>query len=451
MAQVIASDEALFRYLVVSAVRVRMGQGMSQADAVEDVAGTPFPTLHGVYRKVATRTIYRWLAGWNAAGIAGLEPAIREAKVASRVLSNALLNFVVQQKTDDARASLPEILKRAREHGIVDANEAVDRVTLWRAVRRMGVPTNRRKQPHGGDTRSFEYPHRMQMILCDGKYFRAGATRTKRVALFFLDDASRFGLHVVVGTAESAALFLRGLYGMVRRYGLFDTAYLDHGPGFIANDTAAVVERLGSLLVLGTVGYAAGRGKIEKFNQRALASVLRSLDGQRDLDTRCEALELRLSHWLRELYNHEPHEALGKGVTPWQRWSSDKRALRFPEDDADLRSRFVLRETRKATKDHLVPWYGVDLELPKGLVDTEIELHHQVLDDTVSVLHEGQLVRLFPVDRHANAVAGRGRTAEDEPPPTELPPSAAELAFRRDLRPLVGPDGGFSLPDEEVP
>jgi len=451
MTQVTASGEALFRYVVVSAVRVRMVRGMSQAAAVEEVAGTPLPTIEGVHRRIAARTIYRWLSAWTASGIAGLEPAVREPKVASRVLSNELLGFVAQQKAADPRASLPEILKRAREHQIVDADEAVDRVTLWRAVRRMGVPTKRRKKLHGGDTRSFEYPHRMQMLLCDGKHFRAGATRAKRVALFFLDDATRLGLHVVVGTAESAALFLRGLYEMVRRHGLFDAAYLDHGPGFIANDTAAIVERLGALLVLGTVGYPPGRGKIERFNQRALASVLSSMDKQQDLDTRCEALELRLSHWLRERYNHELHEGLGKDVTPWQRWSSDQQALRFPEDDDALRSSFVLRETRKATKDHLVPWYGVDLELPKGLAGTEVELHHQVLDDTVRVLHEGRLVRLFPVDRHANAVAGRGRTPTEEPSPTELPPSAAELAFRRDLRPLVGPDGGFSLPNEEVP
>jgi hypothetical protein len=39
----------------------------------------------------------------------------------------------------------------------------------------------------------------MQMVLCDGKHFRAGAARLRRVALFFLDDATRMGLHVVVG------------------------------------------------------------------------------------------------------------------------------------------------------------------------------------------------------------------------------------------------------------
>ena len=450
-----ASEEALFRYLVVSAVLVRIGQGTAQAEAVAGVSATPFPTLDGDLREATRRTIYRWLARWRTDGITGLEPAVREVTEASRVLSARLVGFVVDEKNADPKASVPEIIRRACLRGLVEEGEEVDRVTVWRVLGRMGVSTRRQKQPHGGDTRSFEYPHRMQMLLCDGKHFRAGKTRAKRVALFFLDDASRMGLHVVVGTAESAALFLRGLYDTIRRHGLFDMAYLDRGPGFKANDTASVVQQLGALLILGVAGYPQGRGKVEKFNQTALAAVLRLLDGRDDVDPDCGALALRLGHWLREIYNHSPHESLGKDVTPWQRWSADARELRLPEDDAELRGHFVLRETRKATKDHLVPWEGQDLELPKGLADQRVELYHQVLDDTVSVLHEGRLVRLHPVDRHANAVSGRGGKVPAETPPASTRPSAADLAFSRDLRPLVGPDGGFSgpdpQPDEEVP
>jgi transposase InsO family protein len=451
--RIAASEEALFRYLVVSAVLARIGQGLKQTQAVEEVASTPLPTLDGGLRETTCRTIYRWMAGWKANGMVGLEPAVREGS-GSRVLSSRLVGFVVDEKAADPKASIPEILRRAKLKGLIAPGEEIDRVTVWRAARRMGASTRRQKRPHDGDTRSFEYPHRMQMILCDGKHFRAGKTRAKRVALFFLDDASRLGLHVVVGTAESAMLFLRGLYEMVRGHGLFDIAYLDHGPGFIALDTAAVVEHLGGLLILGVVGYPSGRGKVEKFNQTALNAVLRTLDGNADVDPDCGALALRLRHWLREIYNHTPHESLGKGVTPWQRWCADARDLRLPEDDAALRGHFVLRENRTATKDHLVPWEGQDLELPKGLADRRVELYHQVLDDTVSVLHEGRFVRLHPVDRHANAVSRRGRRT-DEPRPATPRPSAAEIAFRQDLSPLVGPDGGFSgpqpEPDKETP
>ena len=75
----------------------------------------------------------------------------------------------------------------------------------------MGLPTRQRPHKRDGDTRRWRYAERMQCVLADGKHFRAGAARLRRVALFFLDDATRYGLAVVVGTAESSALFLRGL------------------------------------------------------------------------------------------------------------------------------------------------------------------------------------------------------------------------------------------------
>jgi len=39
--------------------------------------------------------------------------------------------------------------------------------------------------------------------------------------------------------------------------------------------------------------------------------VLRHLAGSPEVDPDCGALELRLRHWLREIYNHTPHQGLG--------------------------------------------------------------------------------------------------------------------------------------------
>lgn len=49
---------------------------------------------------------------------------------------------------------------------------------------------------------------------------------------------------------------------------------------------------------------------MEKFNQTVLAAVLRAYDGRADVDDDCKALEIRLTHWLRQTYNHTPHESL---------------------------------------------------------------------------------------------------------------------------------------------
>jgi transposase InsO family protein len=171
----------------------------------------------------------------------------------------------------------------------------------------------------------------MQMVLCDGKKFRAGAARLRRVALFFLDDCTRFGLHVVVGTEENTELFLRGLYGLLKRYGFMGLLYLDGGPGFASLDTAAVLGQLLVPLIHGAARYPEGHGKIERFNRTAKSDLLRSVDGAADVDPSIGSLELRFGHFL-ELYNDRPHEELDKD-TPRMRWDADERALRFPEDE----------------------------------------------------------------------------------------------------------------------
>ncbi len=235
------------------------------------------------------------------------------------MLPEPLLDFLATEKAEDRYASVPELIRRARELGVIGPHERADRTSVWRACVRLGLPLRRVPAKHEADKRRFAYPHRMMMVLADGKHFRAGARRRKRVAVFFLDDASRFGLGVVVGTAESAELFLRGLHGVLRRFGFMDIVFLDRGAGFKADDTAAACHRLDIHLVLGTAAYPEGHGKIEKFNQTAQAQILRGLPGAADVDDDCGALELRLAHFLDHRYNQQPHEAHG-GQTPLARF-----------------------------------------------------------------------------------------------------------------------------------
>jgi transposase InsO family protein len=304
------SEQALLRFHVISQLRARLLQGVPPARAVAEVAASWHPTAQGELVEVSRRTVYRWLARYEQGGIDALEDAPRPASSSSTVLSPELLRYVTDQRHLDPEASIPELIKRARATGRVRPDEPICRQTVYRALQRMGLSTQRRTKQRGRDARRFAYPHRMDMVLCDGKHFRAGAARHKRMAYFFLDDASRYGLHVVVGTSENAVLFLRGLYETIRCWGLMSLLFLDRGPGFIAGDTAEVCRRLDVGLVLGEARYPEGRGKVERFNRTVTKDVLRHLVGQADVDPACAALELRLSHYLREVYNHAPHESL---------------------------------------------------------------------------------------------------------------------------------------------
>jgi putative transposase len=444
-------SEMLFRHQVVSLVLAWMLSGEVRAEAVCRAAAMTHPTLSGRPRKISPRTVYRWLAAYQEHGAEGLRPTARVRGPPSVVLPSELLDFITLQKELDVHASLPELVRRARVKGILKPSQAIDRTTLWRACRRMGLCVQRRKQTRDRDTRRFAYPHRLDMVLCDGKHFRAGAKRAKRVALFFLDDCTRYGLHVVVGTSENRMLFLRGLYELVRLVGLMTILYLDHGPGFIALDTVEVVKNLGALLIHGEKAYPEGHGKVERFNQTAKAAVLRGLDRRPDVDPDCGALEVRLQHYLRYVYNQDLHESLHK-KTPSQCFLSDDRPLRFPDDDTALRRKFVVYFDRRVSSDHVVSVDSVLYEVPRGHAGQKVILHRHVLDDDrLLVPHQGKLVELSPVDLAKNARSRRAKKADAQQSTSDevthpLPSSAADLEFERDLQPVVDADGGFTNP-----
>jgi transposase len=441
------SPEALLRYVVLAQVEALVLGGGSVGAAVREVAGREHAHPDGRRVRVSVRTLQRWRAAYAAGGFEALEPRSRNRTQSSVALSEALVAFLMTEKERDPRASVPELLRRAKARGIIRADLPVDRTTVWRACRRMGLATRPRPSKREGDMRRWIYSHRMQCVLSDGKHFRAGGARLRRVALFYIDDATRYGLDVVVGTSESTALFLGGLYSMVTRHGLPDLLYLDRGPGFISADTLAVVQGgLGAWLIHGKAKYPQGRGAVERFNRTAHDQVLRSLDGAADVDPDPGALTLRLRHFL-DRYNDTPHETLG-GDTPRQRWEAG-RPLRFPEDEADLYRRFVVRQSRKVSADHVIKVEGRLWEAPRGMARSWTEVARHVLDGRLWVLHEGRMVELAELDPHANATDPRGHQATDDRPLSSegIPTTAATTAFNHDLRPLTGPDGGFS--DEE--
>ncbi len=430
------SAEALLRYSILAQVEALLVGGCRAAAAVREVAARQHADPAGRAVRVSARTIQRWRAAYTESGIAGLEPKSRKRTDTSEVLNETLIAFFKTEKESDPRASVPELIRRARERGILHG--PIDRTTVWRVCRRMGLPTRLRPTKREGDIRRWSYPHRGQCVLCDGKYFRAGAGRLRRVALFFLDDATRFALGVRVGHSESSRLFLQGLHEVVMAHGLPELLFLDRGPGFISHDTHAVVQGgLGAWLVHGTAKYPQGRGVIERFNRTAQDQVLRSLDKAIQVDPNPEALTLRLRHYL-DRYNDTPHETL-RGDTPRQRWEAG-RPLRFPDDEADLRRRFVVQ--RKVSADHIIQAGGKLWEAPRGLGEQTVQIARHVLEDKLWVLHEGKYVELAELDAHANATDRRGKA--EGPVPTEgVPKTAATGAFEQDMQAVVGPDGGF--------
>ena len=438
------SDDALLRYQVLSQVLVREQTGQPRSEAIAAVAAVEHIAADRKLRKVSQRSIYRWLAAFESQGFAGLVPAARPHIEDSLVLPAPLIDFFKNQKSADPWASVPELIRRAAVTGLITPDQLINRVTVWRTLKRLGLDTARSKKPVDRDCRRFAYPHRMQMVLCDGKHFRAGAARLRRVALFFLDDATRMALHVVVGTSENAQLFLRGIYETMLSYGMMDALFVDRGPGFVATDVSEVMRKLKILYILGTAGYPQGHGKIERFNRTVKQQVLRHFDGNPEIDPHCGALELRLAHYLRKQYNLTAHESLGKQV-PGACFYDDKKPLRFAQSQQRLRQAFILHTKRRVSNDNVLSVGGIFYEVIRGHAQSWVMVHRNALEGSVAIVHQGRLVRLSPVDLHKNARQKRAKSQGQEDK-SALTKSSAQMAFERDMRPVIDADGGFADP-----
>jgi hypothetical protein len=279
----------------------------------------------------------------------------------------------------------------------------------------------------------------MQCVIADGKHFRAGVGRSYRVVVIFLDNATRFVLAAVVGTAESAALALRGLRKVIRRWGLMSCLYVDLG--FDTADLALATATLRISLILGTKSYPEARGSIERFNRTIEEQLLCGWPGNPAIDPELAALERRIEHWATEMYNHTPHEGLG-GDTPAERFHSDQRQLVLPESQTRIDEAFVTSFERSVKNHNCISVDSTLWELPLGHDERKIRVFRNMITGELAVIHRGERVTLKPVDLTANAY--QRRSSDPPPPPTRRPRrTAADAAFERDHPPLVDDDGNY--------
>ena len=168
------NPEGLFRYSILSQVINRILGGQTRPEAIEAVSSRIVMDLVGKTRSISVRTIYRWLAAFEEGGSQALEPTIRTSQVLS--LPEDLLDFFKQEKLADPIVSVPELIRRAQILGHISPNETIDRTTVWRNLKRMGVNTKRVKSVKASKKhhcKRFSFPHRMDMV------FRNTITRKK--------------------------------------------------------------------------------------------------------------------------------------------------------------------------------------------------------------------------------------------------------------------------------
>ena len=158
-----------------------------------------------------------------------------------------------------------------------------------------------------------------------------------------------------------------------------------------------------------------------------------------------------MAHFLRKQYNLTSHQSLGQQA-PGACFYDDKKPLRFAQSQHHLRQAFILHTKRWVSNDNVLSVGGVFYEVIRGHAGTRVLVHRNVLDDSVAILHLGRLVHLNPVDLHKNARQKRAKSYGQDKyqDKSALTKSSAQMAFERDMRPVIDADGGFVTPQKNL-
>jgi transposase InsO family protein len=273
--------------------------------------------------QVSPRVAYKWMARYQAEGVAGLEDRPRrrlaQAQHTGAEGEAAVLGVRDAHPVWGAR----KIAKVLDNEGWVEI-PALSTITA--ILRRHGRLSQERAAP--GPYRSFEHEAANRLWQMDFKgHFALGQRRCHPLTI--VDDHSRFALALRACTDEREDTVRGALERVFRCYGLPDRMLMDNGAPW-GSDQEHPYTRLTVWLLRLDVGVTHGRayhpqtqGKIERFHRTLKAELL---NGRQF--TSLTQVQAELDRW-RQLYNHQrPHQALDLEV-PASRYRPSARA--FPE------------------------------------------------------------------------------------------------------------------------
>ena len=414
---------ALFRFGVISSLVAR--KGMSWGEREELIRGivTQSWKIPGSPRgSISRSTVLHWLALYERAGgrVEALQPKVRCDRGTTRALDPETEAALVALKRELPTASLPVLLKVARQRHILPTRISVSLPSLYRLFKRHGLDQDARLPE---DRRRFECELTNDLWQSDclhGPRVLVGDKLRKSYLFAILDDHSRLITHAQFYLAENLESFRDCLLAALEKRGLPRKLYVDNGAAFRSHKLRYGCARLGVALLHATPYTPEGKGKIERFFGTVRKSFLPLVEQPVSLQN----LNAALTAWIDGDYHGRVHSSTGQ--TPLERYLAHLSLLR--PAPRDLRDYFRTPARRKVEKDRTVSLNGKIYEAPVGLVGKVVTLlfHDQDPGRIEVVYDETSHGFLLPLDAAINSRVrrmGRERTVLTPEAPSKTAPS----------------------------
>lgn len=387
-----ATEEALFRYGVISPLLEPNLDRAEQSRRRREILGRPHALPGGGYRQVSARTLRRWLKAYREGGFEALKPKPRRDRSRPRAISPEVLAKAVALKEELPERSVRQIVDMLAMDPETPVGPGELKVsTLARQLRLLGKTRRLLARPARAFRRfEQEGPNRLwQADVCHGPWLadpQDPAKKRRTYLVAFLDDYSRLVCHAQFYFAEDLVSLLHCFKQAILKRGVPAKVYCDNGAVFQSRQFALVCANLG-IRHLSARPYAPeGKGKVERF----FGTVQRSFIPEvvRLNPKTLEELNEFFWAWLEQFYHHHVHAETGQ--TPATRFAKGPGEIRLV-DPLALTAAFLWREKRKVDKTACFSFQGNRYEAPPHLAGKTVEIRYDPFDlSRLQIFHEGQ-------------------------------------------------------------
>ncbi|MGH7534900.1 MAG: helix-turn-helix domain-containing protein, partial [Gemmatimonadales bacterium] len=275
-----AEEVALFRYGLI-------------ADFLNPPAGEADQTLYQRLRhtaagsygipgsrrtRVAVETLKDWLQDYRAGGFHALRPKPRKDIGQARSIPQETLDLLVHLKDEHREHSVAMVIDEARRLSTQAQGLPLPVSTVHRLLSRAGVMGNPPEAPTSKDRRHVADARAGELWMSDVMHgpavVGAGRRKPKSSLIGLLDDATRIVPFAAFTLAERITAFLPVFEQAIRRRGIPQRLYADHGALDRSSHLSLVCAKLGTTLIHARPYQPAGKGKPERWFRTVRMRVL---------------------------------------------------------------------------------------------------------------------------------------------------------------------------------
>ena len=331
---------------------------------------------------LSERTIRRYISQFKEKGFEGLKQ--KPYRSVPEELQDQVLEQAILLRREVPSRSIASIIQILEWDGLVEKG-VLKRSTLQERLAKRGYSSRQMKMYHetSGAVRRFQKRCRNALWHSDikyGPYLPIGPNGTKKQVYMvaFLDDATRFPLHVSFYPMLDARCVEDAFREAVRKHGVPESVYFDNGKQYRTKWMARTCSKLGTRLLYARPYSPESTGKVERFN-RTFEEFLNEV--KLENPQTIEALNQWLGVWLDERYLHKPHSALENNITPLEAYRSEGTPIRHVSAE-ELAHAFLHSETRKVDKAGCISFQDEKYEVGINFVGCKVEITYDPQDTT---------------------------------------------------------------------